>query len=173
MASAETQRDQRYFTIFIIVYLLILASWIFFMVFHFSQYFKDDSFVLAQYLLTGRTETRLGLTGSTGWQLLATDVFVKANMLVVAMSVSTMFLIYNILPRMKHLNVWWLILGAIAAYLPTLLTIISFFQSGNTPYSGYFTLNRFLTLLVLYPLNFAVFFYLYYMIDSFILKKKD
>ena len=171
-ASADIQRDSRYFVSFMIFYAIILASWVFFMFFHFAGYFKDDSFVLAQYLLNGSTQNRGQLQAAGGWQLYGVDILVKANMLVIAASVSTIFLIYNILPRMKNLNVWWMILGTFGAYLPTVMTIVSFFQTGNTPYAGLFTINKFLTLVVLYPLNAAVFFYLYYLVDTFILKKK-
>jgi hypothetical protein len=171
-ASPETKRDGRYFASFLIFYCIILASWAFFMIFHFAGYFRDDSFVLAQYLLTGKVESRVQLVAAGGWQLYGVDVLVKANMLVIAALVSTIFLIYNILPRMKNLNVWWMILGVFGAYLPTVMTVLSFFQTGNIPYAGLFTINKFFTLLVLYPLNAAVFFYLYYMVETFVFKKK-
>jgi hypothetical protein len=171
-ASVEHQRDKRYLLTFLLFYGLILISWLFFMAFHFYAYFKDDSFVLSHYLLSGKTLNRFQLIGAGAWQLNAVDILVKVNMLIVAALVSTIFLIYNILPRMKNLNVWWMVLGATGAYLPSLLTIISFFQTGNTPYAGLFTINKFMTLIVLYPLNFAVFFYLYYILETFVFKKK-
>lgn len=166
-----SQRDRRYFLSFLGFYLLIFASWLFFMVFHFTTYFQDDSFVLSHYLLTGNQAPRSAIAFS--WPLLITEIIVKINMVVVAGTISTIFLIYNILPRFKNLNAWWMVLGIIAAYLPSLLTIISFFQTGTTPISNYITLSKFMTLAVIYPLNFAVFFYLYYMIDTFVLNKKS
>lgn len=149
---------------------MIFVSWLFFMIFHFTTYFRDDSFVLAHYLLTGEQAARSVLSFS--WPLLATEIVVKVNMIIVAATISTIFLIYNILPRFKNLNAWWMVLGVFAAYFPTILTIISFFQTGTTPISNYITISKFLTLAVIYPLNFAVFFYLYYMIDTFVIGAK-
>ena len=171
-AIEKNQRDTRYLATFLLFYGLIVISWIFFMAFHFYAYFKDDSFVLSHYLLSGKALNRIELAGAGAWQLTAVDILVKVNMLIVAALVSTIFLIYNILPRMKNLNVWWMVLGATGAYLPSLLTVVSFFQTGSSPYAGLFTINKFMTLLVLYPLNFAVFFYLYYILETFVLKKK-
>lgn len=171
--TEDAKRDQRYLYSFLAFYFIILASWLFFMIFHFTTYFRDDSFVVAQYLFSGEEKVRTEI--ATTWQLTTIDVIVKINMILVAIFLSTIFLIYNILPKMKSLNVWWMILGAVAAYLPSLLTLISVLTGTRLSTSlwfleNYLTINKFLTLLVLYPLNFAVFFYLYYLIETFVLQ---
>ena len=173
----EKPRNQRFFKTFVVFYAFILLSWLFFMIFNFTTFFSDQSFVLAHYLLTGEQVAKSALQSSI--QLTVVDWLVKINLLMVSIAISTIFLIYNILPKLKNLNAGWLILSAIAAYFPTLLTIINFFSQGSVRgnafsiFSSNLTFFQFLTLTVLNPLNYAVFFYFYYILDNFVLKKED
>lgn len=158
--------------LFFIFYGLILIAWLFVLGFHFARLFQDNSFVLSQFLVSGKSLTNPQITNHP-WYLILIDIILKFNVLVLGTVFGTTFLIYNILPKMKKMPAWVMISAFIATYIPTALTIQSYLSgAGKQWWLHHMTINEFLLLVLLYPLNYAVFFYLYYMIEKFILEPK-
>jgi hypothetical protein len=154
--------------LFFVFYFVLFATWITTLAFHFIGYDKQNSFVIAEYLLSGRYISIDKLTPD--WTIGLVNILVKTNLIILGGVVGTIFLIYNILPKMKHMAVWALGLSFFAAYIPAVLTIQKLLFSSTKPFENYITSSEFALLLLLYPLNYAVFFYFYYLVDEYILK---
>ena len=131
----------------------------------------DTSFVLSNYLING-TFLGKGQIAAT-LALYITDGFIKTNLVILGTVIGTIFLLYNIFPKMKNLNAWWMSLAFLAAYTPFIITVFGFFRVLTGEQSGlgwnFISFNEFLVLILLYPLNYAVFFYGYYILENYLL----
>jgi hypothetical protein len=154
---------------FIFFYSIIVLSWLFVIFFHFTQFFNDTSPVVSQYLLTGELKEAAQIISSPVLTVL--DWIVKLNLFALGASLGTMFLIYNILPSMKSLSWGLLVSSFLFTNIPLLLTVINFFKGSIGSQTNLISVNEFLLLVLLYPLNYAVFFYFFYIVDRFFIKK--
>jgi len=170
MNEKQYQNTRRGFAVlFFVFYAIILACWLFVLVFHFATLFADNSFVLSNYLLKGQFLSKSEL-GANIW-LTIIDIVLKANLLILGSVFGTTFLIYNVLPKMKKMNAGVLVFAFVATYIPTILTIQSFLTAPKGNWlNNHLSINEFFILLLLYPLNYAVFFYLYYIVDMYVLE---
>jgi hypothetical protein len=167
--SQYTNASRGFAVLFFVFYAVILASWLFVLFFHFATLFGDDSFVLSSYLLHGNFLSKTQV-GPDVW-LTVVDIILKINLLVLGSAFGTTFLLYNVLPKMKQMNGVVLVCAFIATYIPSLLTIQSFLTAPKGNWlNNHLSVNEFLILLVMYPLNYAVFFYLYYIVDMYFLE---
>lgn len=155
--------------LFFVFYVIIVICWLVALFFKFFGMNNDQSMVLAKFLTSGERVNVLDV--DSNWVLTLVDFLIKGNLFFVSSVVGTFFLVYFVLPKMKHLNAVILPIVFFLAYLPTLITIIQFLMVRRTGFlENYVTSNQFWILLLITPLNFAVFFYLYFILDRYVFR---
>lgn len=171
MQKAEyNKKNTRYQLLLVFFYAITLICW-FFVIYYrfFSGVDYTDSYVITSYLVEGQKLYQSDVNST--FLLTFVDIFVKANLVIFSWVLGTIFVLFRILPAIKRLNYVLMILSFVFAYIPSLFSIASFLS--NFGEYSYVTFREFLLLIVMYPLNFAVFFYFYYLLDLLLLQKKE
>lgn len=159
----------------IFLYVFIFLTWLLALVYKYINPEQvRDSVVLAS--LFG-SEVINGLNPIESATLDFYDAIIKINLFIFDWGFGLVFLFLLILPRLKQKNVLLMMAFIFAGYfLPKIALFYQFYLAEKTHNSflgSYTTLNDLILWLIFTPLNWSVFLYGYYLIETYILKSED
>ncbi len=162
------KKNRKYGAYFFLLYFIIVASWLSVIIYRFVGHDPNNSFILSSYLVDGSEVLYQDVTRRP--ILTVVNYIIEANMLILSGFLGTLFLIYFILPKLKVLSYWLIIAAFLVAESPFIFSLTSTISDIKS--NHYLTVNDFLLLMIMLPLNYAVTFYLYYLIESYIIAPK-
>lgn len=164
--------NQRYKTLFILFYLIILVCWGLVVTFRYVYpEVLQDSPVIAEYLINEDVE-KVDDVDQTSW-LKTVNMIVKINLFIYDSIFGLIFLFLLILPRLKQHNYFLLTVCVVAGYFtPKFLLYYTTFTGGEGYFGSFVTVNELILWLAATPLNWAVFLYFYYLIEAFYIEPR-